>query len=78
MVITLTVHYILVELSLMPFKHCTVASGRGCKFLNCIYRNIEYESIELIMSLHKSLVRLHLEYCFQNLDLPIREKTLTF
>ena len=48
-------------------EQCGFAAAKGNQILGLIRRNIVYKEKELITPLHKTIVRLHLEYCIQAL-----------
>ena len=46
-------------------EQCGIAAAKGNQILGLIRRNIVYKEKELIIPLHKTIVRPHLEYCIQ-------------
>ena len=46
-------------------EQCGIAASNGNKILELIRRNKTYKEKELIILLHKAIVRPHLEYCIQ-------------
>jgi len=46
-------------------KHCSAAVSKANRILGMIKRNFTDRSKEVIIPLYKSLVRPHLEYCYQ-------------
>ena len=46
-------------------EQCGIAAAKGNQILGLIRRNIVYKENELIIPLHKTIVRPHLEYCIQ-------------
>ena len=48
-------------------EQCGIAALKGNKILGLIRRNITYKK-KLIISLYKTIVRPHLEYCIQALE----------
>ena len=46
-------------------EQCGIARAKGNQIFVLIRRNIVYKAKELIIPLHKTIVRPHLEYCIQ-------------
>ena len=56
-------------------EQCGIAAAKGNQILGLIRRNIVYKEKELIISLYKTIVRPHLEYCIQARR-PYRKKDI--
>ena len=56
-------------------EQCGIASSKDNQILGLIMINITYKEKELIMPLHKAIVRPHLEYCIQ-IWRPYRTKNI--
>ena len=56
-------------------EQCALAAAKGNHILGLIRRNIVYKEKELIISLYKTIVRPHLEYCIQAWR-PYRKKDI--
>ena len=56
-------------------EQCGIAAAKGNQILGLIRRNIVYKEKELIITLYKTIVRPHLEYCIQAWR-PYRKKDI--
>ena len=56
-------------------EQCGIATAKGNQILGLIRRNIVYKEKELIITLYKTIVRPHLEYCIQAWR-PYRKKDI--
>ena len=56
-------------------EQCRIAASRGNQVLGLIRRTITYKEKQLIVPLHKAIVRPHLEYCIQAWR-PYRKKDI--
>ena len=61
-------------------ERCGIAAMKGNQIRGLIRRNIVYKEKELIISLYKTIVRPHLEYCihtwrpYRKKDIDIQER----
>ena len=46
-------------------EQCGIAASKGMQIIELIRRNITHTEKKLIIHIHKTIVRLHLEYCLQ-------------
>ena len=56
-------------------EQCGIAAAKGNQILGLIRRNIAYKEKELIITLYKTIVMPHLEYCIQAWR-PYRKKDI--
>ena len=56
-------------------EQCGIAASKGNQILGLIRRTITYKETQLIVPLHKAIVRPHVEYCIQAFR-PYRRKDI--
>ena len=55
----------MIQCDLKVGVQCAEAAKKANRILGCIYRSIEFKNKDIILRLHKALVRPHLEYAVQ-------------
>jgi len=57
-------------------KQCMYACNKATKVLNMIKRTIRFKDMRVMLSLYKSLVRPHVEYCISAWSPQYKDKEL--